>query len=181
MTLPVLSYHNYEETAFDSVPVLEGVVNDIAVFGILSLMRADGRKDQLPKEVFGNKIRAIKAIARSKSGPAVEGSMQVINYADAYLMVNSDSLAQYLSERRRILLSLPPEQPPKHVMKMPPLPAQEPKVIEPEPPAQPKLAPVVPSSPVSMTEILLQIAAMQTDFDIRLQVMASRLATLEAK
>jgi hypothetical protein len=32
-----------------------------------------------------------------------------------------------------------------------------------------------------MTELLLQIAAMQTDFDLRMQVMAKRLALLEAK
>ena len=46
---------------------------------------------------------------------------------------------------------------------------------------EPKPAPIVPKSPITMTELLLQIAAMQTDFDLRMQVMAKRLAVLEAK
>jgi hypothetical protein len=182
-SLPVLNYNRYEETAFDLIPVLEGVVEGVIVFGVLSLLRAEagvkGRVEVEPDVAYHGLGRPIKAVVQSSTGNSVEGSVVVISFTDAYPRVESDALASYLSARRRVLLNRGPAT--AVMLKHPPIPVQKPKPVPVPPAPEPKPAPVVPDSPITMTELLLQIAAMQTDFDLRFQVMAKRLAVLEAK
>lgn len=183
-SLPVLKYSNFEETAFDMVPVLEGVVNGVVVFGCLSLQRADkGATADLvdPLEAYGKIGKTIRAVIESSSGSSIEGSTVVVGFEEAYQRVGSDRLAAYLKERRRILLERGPATAVLLAGKRPPIPKQTPKPVPVPPVPEPKPAPVVPDSPVTMTELLLQMGAMQTDFDLRLQVMAQRLSALEAK
>jgi hypothetical protein len=181
-SLPVLNYNDYEETAFDVVPVLEGIVNGEVVFGVLSLQRAEGVKD-IPdaKKVYGGLAQEIIAVMNGAKGAGIHGKVVVISFGAAYQRVASDRLAKYLNERRKVLLDRGPAKAVFLAGKRPPVPVQKPKPVPVPPAPEPKPAPVVPKSPVTMTELLLQIAAMQTDFDLRLQVMAKRLAALEAK
>jgi hypothetical protein len=182
MSLPVLQYRTYEETAFDTVPILEGLVDGQVVFGVLSLLRAEGIKNPNANATFGGIATTIQARVLSTMGVAVDGPVAVIGYKDAYEHVKYDVLAEYLKERRRVLLTPmdPFKSAPPSTAKRPPVPEQKPvpvveKVKEPTPPA------VVPKSPITMTELVLQLAAMQIDFDLRMQVMAARVAKLEAK
>lgn len=187
-SLPVLNYNRYEETAFDIVPILEGVVNGIVVFGVLSLQEADSRASGELQKDWGSQVMPIQAVIQSPN--TVEDSVTVLPFEEAYQQVTSDRLANYLKERRRILLDrgaasavfITPKGStafikPKHA----PIPAQKPKPVPVPQVPEPKPVPVVPQSPITMTELLLQMAAMQTDFDLRMQVMAQRLAVLEAK
>jgi hypothetical protein len=187
-SLPVLNYNRYEETAFDVTHILEGIVNGVVVFGVLSLQQAEVEK--LPNllesyEGVGQQVRVIINGDRD-----AEKEVMVIPFEAAYQIVSSDRLASYLKERRRVLLDRGPATAvfvhpkgstafikPKH----PPVPVQKPKPVPVPTVPEPKPAPVVPQSPITMTELLLQMAAMQTDFDLRMQVMAQRLAVLEAK
>lgn len=182
-SMPVLNYNRYEETAFDIVPILEGVVSGVVVFGTLSLQRADkGVKADLidPREAYNGLSQEIKAVVQGSSGVSVEGNVVVIPFEAAFQRVKADALAKYLKERRRVLLDRGPATA-VMVGKHPAIPVQKPKPVPVPPVPEPKPAPVVPQSPITMTELLLQIAAMQTDFDLRMQVMAKRLALLEAK
>lgn len=183
-TMPVLNYNRFEETAFDIVPILEGLVSGVVVFGVLSLLRADmGLKGESVDhhEAYNGRGQTIKAVVQSSNGASVEGSVVVIGFDDAYQNVSSDRLASYLKERRRVLLERGAATAVFITPKHPPIPVQKPKPVPVPPAPEPKPAPVVPQSPLTMTELLLQIAAMQTDFDLRMQVMAKRLALLEAK
>ena len=184
-SLPVLNYNRYEETAFDVTHILEGIVNGVVVFGVLTLQVAEGEKSPNLLEVYDGFGQLIRAVING-SPRDVEKDVVVIPFEAAYQRVTSDRLAKYLKERRKILLERGPatavliggKSPP---IKHPPIPAQQPKPVPVPPEPEAKPAPVVPDSPVTMTELLLQMAAMQTDFDLRLQVMAKRLAVLEAK
>lgn len=180
-SLPVMNYNGYEETAFDVVPVLEGVVGGVVVFGVLTLARADGMKGSPnPEKVYGGRGQDITAVVHSTTSTSVKGTVRVLTYHEAFGLVESDRLAEYMKTRNRILLDRGAATAVMLAGKHPPIPVQKPKPII-EPVVEPKPAPVVPQSPVTMTELLLQLAAMQQDFDLRMQVMAKRLATLEAK
>jgi hypothetical protein len=180
-SLPVLNYNGYEETAFDVVPVLEGIVNGVVVFGVLSLYRAEGKKGVPdPATVYNGLGQEVVAVMNAPNG-GVQGNVLVIPFEVAYQRVESDRLAKYLKERRRILTDRGPATAVLLSGKHPPIPVQKPKPVPVPPVPEPKPAPVVPQSPITMTELLLQIAAMQADFDLRLQVMAKRVAVLEAK
>jgi hypothetical protein len=181
-SLPVLNYNRYEETAFDIVPILEGIVNDVVVFGVLSLQRAEGIKEiPDPKKAYNGLGKEVAAVVNSTTGTCVTGTVLVVPFEVAFQRVKSDALARYLKERRRVLLDRGPATAVMVGGKHPAIPVQKPKPVPLPPVPEPKPAPVVPQSPITMTELLLQIAAMQTDFDLRLQVMAKRLALLEAK
>jgi hypothetical protein len=184
-SLPVLNYNRYEETAFDVTHILEGIVNGVVVFGVLSLQNAEGEKSPNLLEVYDGFGQVVHAVVNGSPSDG-EKEVVVIPFEAAYQRVNSDRLAQYLKERRKVLLDRGPAKAvfisgKKAPIKHPPIPAQQPKPVPVPPVPEPKPAPVVPNSPITMTELLLQIAAMQTDFDLRLQVMAKRLAVLEAK
>jgi hypothetical protein len=181
-SLPVLKYSDFEETAFDVVPILEGAVDGEIVFGILSLRRADTGKDAvvITHEVYNGLGRPVRAIIQGKHANSIAENAYVIRFEDAYQRVASDRLASYLRDRRNVLREQGAS---TAVMigKHPPIPAQKPVPVPEPKPEPPKPVPVVPQSPITMTELLLQIAAMQTDFDLRMQVMAQRIAVLEAK
>jgi hypothetical protein len=181
-SLPVLNYNGYEETAFDVTPILEGIVNGVVVFGVLSLQSAEGVKE-IPdaKKVYGGFAQEITAVMNGAKGTGIHGKVAVVPFEAAYQRVASDRLAKYLKERRRVLLDRGAAKAVFLAGKRPPVPAQKPKPVPVPPVPEPKPAPVVPQSPVTMTELLLQMAAMQTDFDLRLQVMAQRLSVLEVK
>jgi hypothetical protein len=167
-SLPVLNYNRYEETAFDIVPILEGIVNDVVVFGVLSLQRAEGIKEiPDPKKAYNGLGKEVAAVVNSTTGTCVTGTVLVVPFEVAF--------------QRRVLLDRGPATAVMVGGKHPAIPVQKPKPVPLPPVPEPKPAPVVPQSPITMTELLLQIAAMQTDFDLRLQVMAKRLALLEAK
>jgi hypothetical protein len=181
-SMPVLRYRTYEETAFDAVPILEGVIDGNVVFGVLSLLRAEGVKNPNANSTFGGIAATIRALVENESGQGVITSVAIIGFQYAYEHVKSEVLAAYLKERRRVLMTPlnPFELAPPSTAKRPAVPVQKPKpVVEPVP--EPKPAPVVPKSPITMAELVLQMAAMQADFDLRLQVMAARVAKLEAK
>ncbi len=180
--IPILNYSRYEETAFDVVPLLEGVVNGVVVFGVMSLHRAEngisGVKSVDPQEAYGGVGQAIRAVVQGSNGNSLESTIVVISFEEAYQRVGSDRLASYLRERRKVLLDRGPAT--AVFVKHPPIPVQKPiPVVVPVP--EPKPSPIVPKSPITMMELLLQIAAMQTDFDLRMQVVAKRLAALETK
>jgi hypothetical protein len=144
------------------------------------LQRAEGVKG-LPdlEKAYNGRGQKIRAFIHSTAGASVEGNVVVVPYEVAYQHVKEDALAKYLYERRRVLLNRGPAT--AVMLKHPPIPVQKPKPVPVPPAPEPKTAPFVPQSPITMTELLLQIAAMQTDFDLRMQVMAQRIAVLEAK
>jgi hypothetical protein len=180
-SLPVLNYNRYEETAFDLIPVLEGIVEGVVVFGVLSLQRAEIGENswKITDPAYSGMVKSIQAVVQGTQGNSLETSVLVVAFEEAYQRVTSDRLASYLKERRRVLLDRGPAT--AVIVKHPPIQVQKPKPIPVPPVPEPKAAPVVPQSPITMTELLLQIAAMQTDFDLRMQVMAQRIAVLEAK
>jgi hypothetical protein len=180
-SLPVMNYNRYEETAFDVTNILEGIVNSVVVFGVLSLQQADGVKNPGLPEAYNGLGQLVKVFINGGSDvKAWAQEVSVIPFEVAYQRVKSDALAKYLNERRWALLDRGPATAVTLGGKHPPIPVQKPKpVVEPSP--EPKPIPVVPKSPITMTELLLQMAAMQTDFDLRMQVVTKRLAALEAK
>jgi hypothetical protein len=163
-SLPVLNYNRYEETAFDVTHILEGIVNGVVVFGVISLQQAEVEK--LPNllesyEGVGQQVRVI-----------INGDRDAEKEVMVILLDRGPATAVFVHPKGSTAFIKP-----KH----PPVPVQKPKPVPVPTVPEPKPAPVVPQSPITMTELLLQMAAMQTDFDLRMQVMAQRLAVLEAK
>lgn len=181
--LPKFEYHTYEQTAFDKVPVLEGVIGGLAYFGVVSLMRADGMNREglqtcEAEEAYDGKGR----LERIRVG-RVDANTLVINFVDAFRWVKDDALANYLDSRRRVLLSIGGSNPVGVQVKTPAKKLSLPEgqsitggePIKPLPVKQEKS-----ESPVTTAELVLQMATMQADFDLRFRVMAERLAALEA-
>jgi hypothetical protein len=182
--LPKFEYHIYEQTAFDKVPVLEGVIGGLAYFGVVSLMRADGllNREGLPtcdaEEAYDRKGR----MERIRVG-RVDANTLIISFADAFRWVNDDALANYLDHRRRVLLSIGGSNPVGVQVKTPTKKLRPPEglsITGGEPIKSPPVKHEKSESPVTTAELVLQIATMQADFDLRFRVMAERLAALEA-
>lgn len=172
---PNFGYHSYEQTAFDKVPVLEGVLDGLVYFGVVSLMRADGLygKDGLPtsdpQDAYGGWGKLTDLLVGN-----VEARTLVIKFSDAFQRVKDDALAAYLEQRRRALLGAPVTVG-VQVKSKPSLPKEAlPKTNAP-------VAAPAPKAPVTTAELVLQMATMQADFDLRMRVMAERIVALEAK
>lgn len=170
--LPKFQYHPYEQTPFDKIPVLEGVIDGLVYFGVVSLKRADGNVDDDPEFAYGSQGK-MWSIAVGK----VQAKTYIIKFSDAFQRVNDDQLANYLEQRRRALLGSP-------VTVGKEISIQKAKTTE--PPVKVEVIKkdpekIVQNPPVTTAELVLQMATMQADFDLRLRVMAQRLAALEAK
>lgn len=176
--LPKFQYHPYEQTPFDKIPVLEGVIDGLVYFGVVSIQRADGGPKDDPEFAYGKTAR-LKDIVVGK----VQAHTYVIPFTDAFQRVEDEQLAIYLEKRRQALLgspvtvgkviNIPKAAPINPAIKI------EAATLTHAPEKAPE--PVASKQPVTTAELVLQLATMQADFDLRLRVMAQRLAALEAK
>ena len=187
--LPKFQYHPYEQTPFDKIPVLEGVIDGLVYFGVVSIQRADSGPKDDPEFAYGKTAR-LKDIVVGK----VQAHTYVIPFTDAFQRVEDEQLAIYLEKRRQALLGSPVtvgkvltvplaksnSAKPDEAKSINPAIKIEGGTIAPPTPAKAP-EPVAPRQPVTTAELVLQLATMQADFDLRLRVMAQRLAALEAK
>lgn len=172
--LPKFQYHPYEQTPFDKIPVLEGVIGGLVYFGVVSIQRADGGPKDDPEFAYGKTARLMDIVVGK-----VEASTYLLRFTDAFQRVEDDQLARYLEQRRQVLLGSPVTVGKVINIAKPgsstPAIKVEASTLTPAPEKAPE--PVVQKQPVTTAEL----ATMQADFDLRMRVMAQRLAALEAK
>lgn len=162
--LPYFSYHVYEQTPFDKVSILEGLIDGVPYFGVVSLLLADDRKGDDPEVAYGGKGRLLD-IEVGAEKTKTRAKTMVISYAEAFQRVYDDHLAKYLVKRRHALLGAQVKEEPKKA-----------------PLKTGKLAAVKKQSvAITTADLLAHIAALQTNFDLQLKSLSDRVSALEEK
>lgn len=165
---PEFQYNIYEQTPFDKIPVLEGVVDGLVYFEVASLLRADGLKGEVldcsPEDAYSGKGKLIKATVGN-----VDAEIVVISFSDAFQRVYDDALAQYLEKRRRALLGFPVTNGVQIKSKS----TQATKTT----PAKQQETPKT----ITAADLLEHLGAICMECDLRLSAIEKRLSALEAK